>query len=111
MIVVFLLLLAFSCCTLKIARPSGTDLCRSEVSRLLLLSTFDGSLYAFDKYSGDFIWRNSELGGRMLSVGIESEMLLLEPYGDGSIFQSDGQIFQRTLRRIARLGREVQKAC
>lgn len=77
-----------------ILQPAGVKgLERSAlVRRLLLVSTIDGNLYAFDKYSGALYWQNDGLGGSTIkgsyakSQGPTDPIYFVEPQGLGYIY-------------------------
>ncbi|PJF18206.1 IRE1 [Paramicrosporidium saccamoebae] len=75
-------------------QPAGIQgLPQSAVaSRLLLVATLDGTLHAFDRYSGVRYWENGQLGGPMVTAqypqGLESKgaVYLVEPHGAGNLY-------------------------
>lgn len=59
------------------------------VRRVLLVLTLDGTIYAFDKYTGAFYWENQELGGQTIRVEHSAEasaFYLVEPLDAGSMY-------------------------
>lgn len=61
------------------------------IRRVLLVATLDGSIHAFDKYTGFLLWHNGELGGPLLgqNITLQSEdvpFYLAEPQDDGPLY-------------------------
>jgi outer membrane protein assembly factor BamB len=62
------------------------------VRRLLLVVTLDGTLYAFDKYTGALYWKTANLGNSTITGSYSKEhtptnpVYIVEPQGPGSIY-------------------------
>lgn len=69
-----------------------TTIARSTVlQRILLVGTLDGTLYAFDKYTGVLLWENKQLGGPLMTRSSNDNDSLgpsyfVEPLNQGSIY-------------------------
>lgn len=61
------------------------------IRRVLLVASLDGSIHAFDKYTGFLLWHNKELGGPLLGQNVTLQnktvpFYLAEPQDDGPLY-------------------------